>query len=81
MKNEQLPKDIEFNNLCDDYNNAKEECDKLKDENYKIKQDLAGVLSEEQKKDEEYNQLIDDLNLLQVIMIIKKKKLINLKKV
>ncbi len=31
MKNEQLPKDIEFNNLYDDYNNANEECDKLKD--------------------------------------------------
>ena len=28
MKNEQLPKDIEFNNLCDDYNNTKDECDK-----------------------------------------------------
>ena len=55
MKNEQLPKDIEFNNLCDDYNNVKEECDKLKDENYKIKQDLANIISDEQKKSYKYS--------------------------
>ena len=37
LKDEQLPKDIEFNNLCDDYNKAKEDCDKLTGDNENLK--------------------------------------------
>ena len=37
LKDEQLPKDIEFNNLCDYYNKAKEDCDKLTGDNENLK--------------------------------------------
>ncbi len=49
MKNEQLSKDIYFNNLCDDHNSAKYECDKLKDEYNRFKQELANIIADEQK--------------------------------
>ena len=62
MKKEQLPKDIEFNNLCDDFNNAKEENEKLNKNNLKLKKELDNLIMEEKKKDEEYNRLVDDLN-------------------
>ena len=47
--NKQLIKAIEFNNLFDDYNIAKYECDKLREENDRIKQEYVNVIAEQQK--------------------------------
>ena len=43
IKSEQIPKGIEFNNLCDDYEKLKEELNKLKDNNFQIKIDMLNM--------------------------------------
>ena len=40
INSEQIPKDIEFNNLCDDYEKLKQELDIVTTENVKLKNDL-----------------------------------------
>lgn len=60
-----MPKDIEFNNLCHDYELSKKKSERLEQENNKLKKDLSDLQITKQKNDDEFNNLVDDIYKLQ----------------
>ena len=66
-KNEQIPKDIEFNNLCDDYEKLKQELDLVQTENTKLKNDLLKSKENPEIKIEDNNPINIDDNLYEEV--------------
>ena len=66
-KNEQIPKDIEFNNLCDDYEKLKQELDLIQTENTKLKNDLLKSKENPEIKIEDNNPINIDDNLYEEV--------------